>query len=165
MYDTINSLDGYDLNEHRQLYVNLAKRSRYFLVNPGKIDKSKETGGQHEFGYRYFEAAAAGTLMIGERAHNNKEFDRIFDWEGAVVDLPFGSERIGDIIREVDRDPVRQSQIRKRNITECLLRHDWAYRWESMLQLAGLAPLPALVQRKKRLQQLADQVQQACIEP
>jgi hypothetical protein len=165
MYDTINSLDGYDLEEHRQLFANMAKRARYFLVNPGKINKAKETGGQHEFGYRYFEAAAAGTLMIGERAHNNKEFDRIFHWDGAVTDLPFGSDRVGDIIREVEMDPERRSQIRKRNITECLLHHDWAYRWEFMLQLAGLAPLPGLVQRKERLRQLAKQVQEARVEP
>ena len=49
------------------MMANMAKRSRYFIVSPGKFNNPAETGGLSEFGYRYFEAAAPGTIMIGMR--------------------------------------------------------------------------------------------------
>ncbi|MGA1999904.1 MAG: glycosyltransferase [Terriglobales bacterium] len=158
MYDTIDDLRAYSLEEHRALVQNMAKRSRYFIVNPGKVDMPEETGGQAEFGYRYFEAAAPGTIMIGERC-KNKEFEKIFTWEDCVIKVPFGSEDIGDIIKDLDRQPERQAKIRRRNIVQSLSHHDWAYRWESVLKTAGLEPLPGLIKRKQELAALAALVQ------
>lgn len=158
VHDTVSDLHVYDLVEHRQLMANMAKRSRYFIVNPGKIDRPEETGGQSEFGYRYFEGAAPGAIMIGSRP-KNKEFERIFNWEDAVIDLPFGSDEIGVTIKELDKQPERQMRIRKNNIIQSLLRHDWVYRWETILKMAGLAPLPALLKRKEKLKELSDMVE------
>jgi Glycosyl transferases group 1 len=160
VYDTINSLKAYDLDEHRLMTANLAKRSRYFLVSPGKFDKPEETGGQSEFGYRYFEAAAPGTIMIGMRPFNNKEFDRIFNWQDAVIEVPFSSEEIISVIRELDKEPERQMKIRQLNITQCLLNHDWVYRWEAVLSLVGMQPLPMLQSRKRALRNLAATVEE-----
>lgn len=154
VYDTINDLHAYNLQEHRMLVANMAKRSRYFIVNPGKINLPEETGGQSEFGYRYFEGAAPGTIMIGERP-NNKQFERIFNWDDAVIHLPFGSDKIGAIIKELDKQPERQRRIRRNNTIQSLLHHDWAYRWETVLKMAGLDPLPGLLKRKERLRELA----------
>jgi len=163
MYDTIDDLHAYNLNEHRALVQNMAKRSRYFIVNPGKVDRPEETGGQSEFGYRYFEAAAPGTIMIGERP-KNKEFDKIFTWEDAVINVPFGSENIGEVMKELDRQPERQARIRRENMLQALMNHDWGYRWESLLQTVGLEPLPALLERKQRLASLAATVQESQVE-
>ena len=160
VYDTINDLRAYDLDEHRLLTAQRAQRSRYFIVNPGKINMPEETGGQSEFGYRFFEAAAPGTIMLGERPRNNKEFDRIFHWEDAVIEMPFDCPEIVSLIRDLDRQPERQRKIRETNIVQCLLHHDWVYRWEAALAIAGLAPLPELSARKRRLQQLAAGVQE-----
>jgi len=164
VYDTINSLDAYDLDQHRSLVGNLAKRSRYFIVNPGKINRADETGGQSEFGYRYFEAAAPGTIMIGERP-KNAEFDKLFHWEDAVIDLPFGSDQVGRIMEEFDQQPERQVRVRRNNMIQSLLYHDWAYRWETVLSIAGLSPLTGLLRRKEELTKLAAIVQKAEIEP
>ncbi len=154
VHDTIHSLVPYSVEEHRFLIANTAKRSRYFIVNPGKIDRPDETGGQSEFGYRYFEGAAPGTIMIGERP-KNREFDKIFHWKDAVIELPFGSDEIADVIRDLDRQPERQDRIRRKNMTESLLHHDWVYRWETILETAGMQPMPELIQRKQRLKDLA----------
>jgi hypothetical protein len=160
VYDTINSLEAYDLEEHRLLMANLAKRSRYFIVSPGKFDKPDETGGQSEFGFRYFEAAAPGAIMIGMRPPQNKEFDKIFDWPDAVIEVPFTSDEIVSVIRELDKEPERQMKIRETNITQCLLKHDWVYRWEEVLSLVGMQPLPLLENRKRRLRELAATVEE-----
>ncbi|HEY9660080.1 MAG TPA: hypothetical protein V6C65_16605, partial [Allocoleopsis sp.] len=52
--------------------------------------------------------------------------------------------------------PDRLEQIRHNNIINSLLRHDWSYRWETILQSVGLAPLPQLLDRQHHLSQLAD---------
>ena len=132
----------------------MAKRSRYFIVNPSKLDESEETGGQNEFGHRFFEGAASGTIMIGETPHN-EQFQKVFDWTDAVIHLPFGSDNIDTIINELDKDPLRQETVRRNNIVQSLLRHDWVYRWEAILQIAGLESTPELLKRKKRLRMLA----------
>lgn len=152
VHDTIDSLQVYDIEQHRQMVAEMAKRSRYFIVNPGKIDRPEETGGQSEFGYRYFEAAAPGTIMIGE-VPRNKEFRKMFYWDDAVIHVPFDSDGIGNVIKALDKEPERQANIRRKNITECLLHHDWAYRWESILAMVGLEPLPALAGRTERLKE------------
>ena len=159
IYDTFADLLTHDLAEHRSLVANLARRSRYFIVNPSKINVPEETGGQSEFGYRYFEGAAAGTIMVGERPRN-AEFAKVFHWDDAVVDLPFGSTNIGALLREVDADLTRQRKIRTTNVAQCLRHHDWSHRWETMLGMAGLAPLSQLLTRKTRLAQAADLVEE-----
>ena len=155
VYDTIDALKAHNLDEHRLMMANMAKRSRYFIVSPGKFDKPEETGGTSEFGYRYFEAGASGTVMIGMRPYNNKEFDKIFTWPDAVLEVPFTSAEIVSVIREFDKQPERQNKLRETNITQCLLHHDWTYRWESILNMVGMQPLPTLQQRKQELKNLA----------
>jgi len=164
VYDTIDALEAYDVEEHRLMIANMAKRSRYFVVSPGKFDKPEETGGQSEFGYRYFEGAAPGTIMIGMRPANNKEFDKIFNWQDAVMEVPFTSDEIVSVIRELDKEPERQMRIRKTNITQCLLNHDWVYRWEALLSLVGMQPLPKLQSRKQALRELAARVEEDYVE-
>ena len=158
VYDTINALNAYELEEHRSMVANLAKRSRYFIVSPGKFDRPEETGGVSEFGYRYFEAGAAGTLMIGMRPFNNAEFDKIFTWPDAVIEVSFDSDAIVSAIHELDKEPERQEIVRLRNITECLLHHDWAYRWESVLDWVEMPRLPMLEERKHILHERSRQV-------
>lgn len=160
MYDTIDALKAHNLEEHRLMTANMAKRSRYFIVSPGKFDKPEETGGTSEFGYRYFEAGAAGTIMIGMRPFNNKEFDRIFTWKDAVLEIPFTSDEIVSVIRQFDKEPERQMKVRQTNITQCLLNHDWVYRWEAVLRLVGMQPLPMLETRKQALRNLAAAVEE-----
>jgi len=163
VYDTINALRAYDLDEHRSLLATMAKRSRYFIVSPGKFDRPSETGGQIEFGYRYFEAAAPGTIMIGMRCAND-EFDKIFNWEDAVIEAPFTSGAIVDAIRELDRQPERQMRIRQTNILQCLVHHDWVYRWEAILNIVGMQPMPMLQERKAHLEDVIEIVKNASFE-
>lgn len=124
----------------------MAKRSRYFIVNPGKIYSPDETGGQSEFGCRYFEGVAAGSIMIGELP-KNQEFSELFCWPDPVIHLPFNSGNIDKYIDEINMQPDRQELMRKNNIIGSLLHHDWVYRWEALLNVAGVDPLPQLLER------------------
>lgn len=159
LHDSIGGNQAINSQEHRALFANVAKRSRYFLVNPGCIDQPHKTGNQIETSNRYFEGAAAGAIMVGERP-KNEEFERLFDWPEAVTHLPYDSCDIDRIIQELDRDTERQDRIRRTGIVQALMRHDWVYRWEAILRTVGLEPMQAVLERKKRLSKLAAVVAQ-----
>jgi hypothetical protein len=157
LYDSTSADRVLDPIEHRVLVANLAKRSRYYIVNPGLIDRPEVRGDQIEIGNRYFEGAAAGNILLGERPRNG-QFEHFFDWPHSLIDLPYNSPDAAEIVRALDRQPELQVEIQKQNVEQSLLRHDWAYRWESILRLVGLESMPQLAERKRKLQGLADQV-------
>jgi hypothetical protein len=156
LYDSITG-EAIDTAQHRALFANLAKRSRYFIVNPGLIDRPDIRGHQMEIGNRYFEGAAAGAIMLGE-CPDTAEFRALFDWPDALIHVPFDSTEINRIIKDLDEQPERQKILRRMSVAQALLRHDWAYRWESILRLAELEPMPQLLQRKEHLHSLAENI-------
>jgi len=159
LHDTIGGSQAINSKEHRVLFANVAKRSRYFIVNPGVIDQPEKRGNQIEIGSRYFEGAASGAIMVGERP-KNEEFERLFDWPEAVTQLPYDSCDIDTVIRDLDGDPQRQHRIRQTGVAKTLMRHDWVYRWETVLETVGLEPLRGALERKRRLSNLAQVVLQ-----
>ena len=157
IYDTIRRMETLYPREHRSLMANIAKRSRYFLANAAKIDRQFETHGQSEIGYRFVEGAASGTVMIGE-SPGNEVFRKYFDWPDAVIHVPYDTMDIAKILADLDSQPERLAEIRKNNIVQSLLRHDWVYRWRAILDIVGLKPRPALFAREKCLKKLAEDV-------
>jgi len=159
LHDSTSADQVLNAAEHRVLFANLSKRSRYFIVNPGLIDRPDIRGTQVEIGNRYFEGAASGCISLGERPRNG-EFEKFFDWPDALIDLPYDSPDVAKIIRELDRNVERQEKTRRTNVQQALLRHDWLYRWEAILKAVGIEALPLLEGRKQRLQNLAQEVVQ-----
>ena len=132
IYETVKGSETFKPIEHRILLSNMMKRSKYWIANPGKINIPGETAGQIEFGNRFFEGVAAGTIMIGEKPTNEK-FPKVFDWENAMIELPFDSKDIGSIIDDLDANPSKQIEIRTNNVVNALRKHVWVYRWEKHL--------------------------------
>jgi hypothetical protein len=156
MYDTIHSGDMYPQNpdDHRSLIANIMKRSRYLLANTAKIDRPFETHGQIEIGYRFYEGAAAGAVMIGE-VPENQAFNEEFDWPNAVIPMPFDAANIDKIMAELDSQPRVIEDIRRNSVIRTLEHNDWVYCWEKVLDLAGLESTPEFEARKKKLKRLA----------
>jgi Glycosyl transferases group 1 len=157
IYDTFEAANSEttDPQEHRELFANIAKRSCYFLVAPPKMDTPGHTHGQVEIGYRYFEGAAAGTVMIGQ-APKCAAFGEMFPWPDAVVEVhPDGSD-VRSILASMRSEPARHLAIGRRNATEALLRHDWIYRWKEVFSVAGIEPSEYMATRQRRLKDLAE---------
>ena len=95
--------------------------------------------------------------MLGERPRNG-EFEKFFDWPDALTDLAYDAPDAERIVKDLDQQPERQARIRKLNIQQSLLRHDWVYRWEPMLKLVEVAPLPQVNARKEHLRRMAERV-------
>jgi hypothetical protein len=157
LYDTLQAGGSRvpDFRQHRDLLANLAKRSRYFMVAPGKINAPQETQGQVEIGFRYYEGSAAGAVMIGQ-SPDCEPFRQMFNWPDSVIEIkPDGSDAV-DVIQSLERQPERLLEISRRNAAEALLRHDWVYRWKKILAIAGLESTSALAARESRLRELAE---------
>lgn len=157
IYDTVNVNDTVlpDHRQHRDLIANLAKRSRFFLVAPAKMNDPSDSGGQREVGSRYFEGAASGAVLIG-KSPGSESFDRLFGWKDAVIDIEIDGSDLAPTLEGLMRSPDRLSEISRRNSKESLLRHDWLYRWKEILEIAGVKPGQGMATREERLRQLAD---------
>jgi hypothetical protein len=156
VYDTTKGGDSTvpDYRAHREMYAGMAKRSRFFTVAPGKADKADETGGQIDVGFRFFEGAAAGTVLVGE-APDSGLFRRLFDWPEAVVELrPDGSD-VEDVFMDLLRNPQQMEVVSRRNSQEVLQRHDWIHRWVQIYQTAGVPPTSDMRARVATLEQRA----------
>src|SRR5258705_1599938 len=156
LHDTLPASDiqPHDHRAHRSMLGNMAKRSRYFVVAPGKVNVPEETVGQVEIGFRYYEGSAAGAVMIGQ-APNCRSFRERFDWPDAVIEVkPDGSDVV-ERLAALDAQPERLSAISRRNAAEALRRHDWLYRWKQIYEVAGVAPSPGMIARGHRLNDLA----------
>jgi|CXWL01.1.fsa_nt_gi hypothetical protein len=143
--------------EHRELYANMAKRSRFFMVAPGKVNEPGQTHGQVALAGRYFEGSAAGTVLIGQKA-DCAGFRQHFDWPDSVIEIqPDGSD-VAEVLSKLSDEPERLHEISRRNAVEALRRHDWIYRWREILNIAGLRPTGAMQEREELLAKIANQV-------
>jgi Glycosyl transferases group 1 len=143
--------------EHRILLGNLLKRSRYFVANRAWADKPRHTMGKEEIAARFYEGAAAGTLMIGDPPDSD-DFRKQFDWADAVLPIPFHAPEAARVITELDADAARSARIRRDAVVTSLLRHDWVYRLRTILETAGIPMPEALRAREAKLRTLADEM-------
>lgn len=158
VHDTIagaSNIEVYNHQHHRKLLANIAKRSRYFVVAPAKMDTRNETGGQIETGYRYFEGAAAGAVMIGE-IPNCEAYRELFGWPDAVIQIEPNGSDVMAVLSELDSDPERMAAISRRNTNEALRHHDWVYRWKEMFRIIGIEPTPRMAARERSLNEMAE---------
>lgn len=162
-YDTV-AASGSDLKqrtfrvdnaqEHRLMLATILKNSRYFIANRSHVNNPEFTAGRDEISARFYEGVAAGTIMIGE-APRTDEFRRQFDWNDAVIHLPFDSPDIADILANLNADAARFAAVRRRNVREAALRHDWVYRIGTIFDVLRLTPTEKMAARSAQLAQIA----------
>jgi hypothetical protein len=170
-YDTV-AASGPDLKdrtfrvdspcEHRRKLATLLKHSRYYIANRGYVNRTEFSAGNDVISARFYEGAAAGTVMIGE-APRTEEFKRQFDWPDAVIHVPFDSPDIGRILADLNGDPERLRALRRNNVRGAAQRHDWLHRIQLVFDILGLVPTEKMRRRAERLDQIASDV--ACSEP
>jgi hypothetical protein len=165
-FDTV-AASGFDLrqrtfrvdnpHEHRTMLATLLKHSSYFIANRSHVNNPEFTAGRDEISARFYEGAAAGTVMIGE-APQSEEFKRQFDWQDVVIHLPFDSPDVGRVLAELNSDPERLRTVRRNNVREVARRHDWLHRIETVFDVLGISPTERMKDRSLRLDQIASNV-------
>ncbi len=154
-HDTVAKPMTNDPADHRRMYAELLKRSKFAITNRANADEPDKTKGAEEVGHRFYEAAAAGTVMIGD-APRNACMDDHFDWPDAVIAAPWDDAAVAERIAALDADPARLKRIRTAGIVNCLLRHDWVYRWQSICADLEIDAGTAVQARRNTLQGLAE---------
>jgi hypothetical protein len=142
--------------EHRLLLASLLQRSRYFIANRGRVNEPELVMGRDEIPGRFYEGAAAGTVMLGEPPRT-EEFQRQFGWPDALIPLSFDSPDVGRALLELDEDPQRLDRIRRDNVRNAALQHDWVHRLRTVFETVGIPPTEAMLARERGLQALAAQ--------
>jgi hypothetical protein len=163
VFDSVNA--GRDLwvnhVEHRALIRHLLKRSRYFLAyrhNDSPAFRVR-TGGEEAIPSRYFESIAGGPVVIGSVPRSD-DFRALFDWPDAAIEVPDSKDEIESAILSLDAQPDRLVRARTLNVVNALRRHDWVYRWQRILRVAGLPEHRGTTSRVAALASLAMQVAQ-----
>jgi hypothetical protein len=139
--------------EHRLLLANLLRRSRYYIANRSRVNEPEFTMGRDEISSRFYEGAAAGTVMLGEPPRTPL-FEAQFDWPDALIRLPFDSPEIVRLLAELDADPERLSRVQRSNVRNAALRHDWVHRVREVFEALGLPPTAGMLAREERLRAL-----------
>ena len=152
-----------DHREHRLLLSNILKRTRFFITNRAHADQPAWTRGVDEIAARFYEGAAAGAIMIGDPPETD-DFREQFGWPDSVVRMSFDAPDVADLILQLDGDPGRTARIRRDNMTNALLRHDWVYRLRTVLETLGVPLPPPLAAREQALKTLADETATSSIE-
>ena len=136
------------------MLATILKHSRYFIANRSYVNIPEFAAGGDEISARFYEGAAAGTVMIGE-APRTEEFEQQFDWPDAVIQVPFDSPDIVRILADLDGDPGRLRAVRCNNIREAARRHDWLHRIRVVFDTLGLGLTEKMRARAQQLDQIA----------
>jgi hypothetical protein len=140
--------------EHRRFLASLLKRSRYYITHRSRVNEPEFTIGREEISARFYEGAAAGTVMIGD-APSSEEFNRQFDWPHAVIRMPFDAPDIADTLAQLDNNPALLATVRRTNVHQAAVRHDWAHRIRVVFNALGLPCTEAMEARVNSLEQIA----------
>ncbi len=143
--------------QHRVLLANILKNTRFFIANRANFDCKDKIRTQEEIGFRFFEGVAAGAVLLGDHPRT-EQFQKLFGWNEAVVPVPANCPNIGDIVEDLNAQPDRLRLISRRNVKNSLLRHDWVYRWKTILDAAGFEPTEATACRTKQLTRLSNDI-------
>lgn len=157
-YDTVASIRFIDAVDHRLLYANMAKRSKYFISNTANFDQLEKTGGAVEIGHRFYEGAAGGAVLLGYHPEDHPVLRDHFDWPDAVIYKDHDAPNVVDLIQELEAQPERVAAIRAHAASQSLRRHDFVYRWAQVLDVLGLAVTGPMRQRKAELDRWADDI-------
>ena len=154
-FDSFSPLKVKDPSEHRWMLASLMKRTEVAISNRGIGFDPGRTKQQEELAFRYFEAGAAGAVMVGQPP-DTPVFEELFDWPDALIEAPFDCPSIGELVDDLLADEARLRTIHRRNVAECLARHDHVHRWIQICELLGIEPGARAFARVEALEKLAE---------
>ena len=141
--------------QHRVLMASMLQRSSVAISNRGVGGRPQETNWQGSLPPRFFEAAAAGCVLLGV-APELPGMQEYFGWTDSHLPMAFDEPEAGDIVARLLAQPERLAAASRRNVAQCLRRHDHVHRLDVMCSAVGVPLGPAAAARRQRLDALAD---------
>jgi hypothetical protein len=122
-----------DYYAHRRMFWSMSERSVFSLAFAGFKEERKQIS-RFPFpfvGQRWFEAMAAGCVVVGQRP-GGEEVDQLLDWPESTLELDSQPETAIEQLLDLLGDPDRLASIGLRNAAETREKHDWARRLDQM---------------------------------
>lgn len=150
-HTTFSQPDVFNLGEHMMLLAKLLHKSKISLCfEPSNLPRFR---GYSPILFRWFEGWACGCNLVGKRPVG-KGVAELLDWENSTIELPDDPNQWVPFFEDLLDDEATLAANARRNYQECVLRHDWRYRIQTMLKSLDL-PVPA------RLSAEIEQLQQS----
>lgn len=140
-FDTVRgAFEVSDHRDHRAALATRLQRSRFAVIYKNNDEPSRRarTGGEETLTNRFYEATSAGAVILGS-SPDSADFATEFPWPDAVIPIHAPDRDICRTISQLGLDPVRMEAARAAGIRSALERHDWSYRWQTILDSVGLA--------------------------
>jgi hypothetical protein len=158
IYDTIYDVPVPDHRAHRDLIASILKRSRYTFAYRGgdDVERAKD---DDPLSARYFECIGGGAVVLGSQP-GAPEYLECFPWPDSTITIPYEAHDLREIVADLERQPARLARARMSNNLATLRELDWVYRWQQVLDVAGLAHTAPMRARVEQLAALAEQAEQ-----
>ncbi|HTK66634.1 MAG TPA: glycosyltransferase [Pseudonocardia sp.] len=152
----INSLD-----QHRKIFTSMATRARVFLTNHERYSQRQIGPGRDGYqsvNTRFYEAMAAGCVLIGDLPHGSRQFAEYVRPAGPL-NFPLDADRLPDDVYAVLDDKEHAQKLGAVARATALRRNDVAHRWKHMATLAGIPTSPGIEARIRQLAEQAERVE------
>ncbi len=141
-----------DLAAHRREYLQLVGSGRFHVANFARFDQPEVRGDVCDYGYRYFEALAAGSVLVGTHPEGEPE-QIVFGGAAPFLDLPLGATTVPPALRRALDDPDLAADLALRHRGLALEGHDVLHRWEAVAAATGLGTAPGAEARRHLLEE------------
>ncbi|MGH1506386.1 MAG: glycosyltransferase family protein [Acidimicrobiales bacterium] len=131
--------------EHRDSLARLYRRASFSITNVAKFDQSQVTGGRREVPGRFFEALAAGAVLLGTAPRSGLPGAEL------IVEAGEDGHEYASIVAGLEQDEQGLVDRRRRGIELAARHHDWSDRIGRILDDLDLARPAALQERLSRL--------------
>ena len=72
-----------------------------------------------------------------------------------MIEVPYTSADMPALLEDIEKNADWLEEVRRRNVANCLTRHDHLNRWDMVMKAAGFEETPTAVARRARLQEQA----------
>jgi hypothetical protein len=145
------------LAAHRRIFTTMATRSRLLLTNFDRFDNRRRAGLHREVGGRFYDAMAAGCVLVGDLPTSSRQFAEYVAAAGPLT-FPCDAQQLPDEVAEALTDHAASRRLGSLARAAALRHNDVAHRWAQMAALAGLPNSPGVEARIEQLAALADKL-------
>ena len=132
--------------EHRDMLAQLRQAEPLLRHLPGQVRRRREPGASRRSGPATSRGRPRARCSSARRRPRRPSATTSPGPTRCIEARADGGD-VADVLARSSSAPTESTGSGTRNAVAALRRHDWAHRWQSILQIAGAEPAPALTER------------------
>lgn len=141
-------------SQHRKVFTSMASRARLFVTNSDQFDHRRFAGAHREAGGRFYDAMAAGCVLVGDLPVGSRQFTEYIGPAGPLA-LPVGAVNLPTEVSAALDHPEESHRLGTLARATALRLGDAAHRWEQIASSLELVESPGIRARVEHLRELA----------